>query len=566
MKLWRSHRKSILLFLVLFALFITNAFHEKYPDEFDSIVGGRYIAEGKVPYRDWFQHHQPGAYVMAAAILPFTGPSFVKFRIGWEAVLYLILVSSYILLRSRLPKRDLTFYVVLLFVIALSGTYFWGHMLLADTLAGYFILPAFALLTLKEIYREKFTGTDLFIVGVYAFLSWFTSMTYIFIVAALSVYAMYRYGTSEKDGAWRRLIRGGAVLAVPYLLFGLYILFTGSLADYYWANITYNTEFYIYNYPRVPGQPINPVRYAAVIVDRFLNNYLPALWGVIRLPVNDPVQVTLAFSWAVLLGLMIVSGKYLFLLLLLITLVFSNARSNPQTIRETDYQAFVYIITGMFSGLFAVSFLRETLNHGKPALAKAAAQTVMYLVLLIMWIATPLFFAMKMEQKFFPKYMGTAPIIYSRPQIARFVNALTERDDYAYIGPFEFEELLYLEAKMPSKYHWFLDHAARSKIKDELIADLTINRPKIIVFKRNYTPWGGDASTYNWWMQEFLDKEYFRIFTLNGTLSGRQYRWKIANTENFDIDGTFHFDNRRREEIISDLLRLGYIEETEASK
>ena len=75
MIIWlKRHRKALFIFSLLLVLFVTNAFHEKYPDEFDSIVGGRYITEGKLPYR-WFQHHQPGAYVMAAGVLSFADQS-----------------------------------------------------------------------------------------------------------------------------------------------------------------------------------------------------------------------------------------------------------------------------------------------------------------------------------------------------------------------------------------------------------------------------------------------------------------------------------------------------------
>jgi len=280
MNVIRKYWKTILVFAILFVIFVTNAFHEKYPDEFDSIVGGRYITEGRLPYRDWFQHHQPGAYVMAAAILPFSGQSFVKFRVAWEIVLYALLVGSYFLLKRRLPKRDLSFYVILLFVIGLAGTYFWGHMLLADTLAGYFLLPAFALLFIKDYYKEKFETEDLIIICGFSFLSWFTSMTYIFIIAAISLYALYLFATTNiKSTFFRRLATGVSIVAVPYVLFGLYLLVTGSIADYYWANVVYNTNYYIYNYPHEPGTPINPIRYAAVIANAFINNYLPALCG-----------------------------------------------------------------------------------------------------------------------------------------------------------------------------------------------------------------------------------------------------------------------------------------------
>jgi len=558
------HWKTVALFFVLLLLFVTNAFHEKYPDEFDSIVGGRYIAEGKLPYRDWFQHHQPGAYVMAATIMPFSGQSFVKFRIGWEIMLFGMLVTSYMLLRRRLPGRDLTFYVILLFVLGISATYFWGHMLLADTLAGYFLLPAYALIFLKEYYRDSFEIEDLLISGAFLFLSWFTSMTYIFIIAVLSLYAYYLYVSSAHDFERRkRFLNGLLLLAVPYVVFGAYLLVTGSLMDYLWANVVYNTNYYIYNYPHEPGQPINPVRYAAVIADTFINNYLPALWGVSGLPIGNPVQVTLALSSASALILVIVTGKWLFLIPLLVTMVFSNARSNPQQIKETDYQAFVYIITSMFNGLFVISALRDLINHERVDIAKRTALSALFITIVLYWIATPLFFAMKMEQKFFPKYMGKAPIIYTRPQVAQYVNAIVSPQDFAYIGPFEFEELFYMNARQPSKYHWFLDHAAKNKIKDELIRDLGNNRPRLIVFQRDFAPWGGDPKTYNWWMSEFLDKNYFRIFTLNSELNGIEYRWKLAKTQNFDIDGTFNFDRRYQQEILEKLISLGYIEKLE---
>lgn len=563
MIIWlKKHWKVIVVFSLLLVLFVTNAFHEKYPDEFDSIVGGRYITEGKLPYRDWFQHHQPGAYVMAAAVLTFAGQSFVKFRVGWEIALYMLLVGSYVLLSSRLPKRNLSFYAVLLFVIGLAATYFWGHMLLADTLAGYFILPSLALLFLKDYYEEKFEELDFFIVGGFAFLCWFTSMTYIFIVAAISVYALYLYVTTNtRNNVPKRVLTGAAILSAPYILFALYLLLTGSLQDYYWANVVYNTNYYIYNYPHEPGAPINPIRYAAVIADTFINNYLPALWGIAGMPINDPVQVTLAISNVAAIALVIVRGHWLFLFPLLTTLIFSNARSNPQSIRETDYQAFVYIITSMFNGLFSLWAMKAMIDEEKQAFSKKAALSVVYVVLLLFWIATPLYLAMKMEQKFFSKYMGTAPLIYNRPQIAGYINAIVTPDDYVYIGPFDFEELFYLKTKrQPSKYHWFLNHAATSKIKDELIADLSKNRPKVVVFQRGFAPWGGDASTYNWWMTDFLDANYFRLFKLNETLTDRQYRWKLDNTINFDIDGTFNFDKQHQGEILEKLLSLGYIE------
>lgn len=564
MKLFlRRHWKTILIFGVLLVIFLLNAFHEKYPDEFDSIVGGKYIDMGLFQFRDWFQHHQPGAYVMAAILLPFTGISFVRFRIAWAIAIFAINSLGYYILRRRFPKRNLTFYLVMLFTIALAGTYFWWQMLLADSLAAYLILPAFALLFMKDYYGEQFELADLIIVTGFAFLTWYTSMTYIYIIGILTVYAigLYVYRRPKHASVVRSLVTATAVAATPYALFGLWLLMTGSIKDWYFASVYYNQAYYIYNYPHAPGQLVNPIRYAVVIFNTFVNNYLLALGGVTGLPITNPAQVTFALSSFAALILVILTGRWMFLIPLIVTLVYSNARSNPQTIRETDYQSAVYVMTSMFNGLFTLSALKELINGKKLKSAATVAASALMLLLMVYWIFTPIFFAQKMMQKYYDKYMGTAPLIYDRPEVAGYVNAIIDKGDMAWVGPFDFEELFYLKtSKIPSRYHWFLNFAVDTKIAPELIADMTKSRPKVIVFRRNYTPWGGDAKSFNGFFQTFLDQNYFRLFTLDATLTDVQYKWKVGNTMDYDIDGDFNFDKRYQKQIIDKLLSLGYIE------
>lgn len=559
----KRHWVTILIFTVLFVLFFMNAFHEKYPDEFDSIVGGRYITMGLVPYRDWFQHHQPGAYVMAAVILSFSGISFVKFRIGWAIVIFIITSLGYYILRKRFPNKNLTFYLVFLYTIALAGTYFWWNMLLADTLAAYLLLPAFALLFMKEYESDTFDLVDLMLIGGFTFLAWFTSMTYMYVIGAISVYALWLYisRSPKNERTWKKIISGIGVIFFPYILFALWLLVTGSLRDWYFASVYYNQAYYIYNYPHAPGTLVNPVRYAVVIFNQFINNYVLALGGVTGFPIIDPGQVTYALSSFAAILLIIFTGRWMFLFPLLITLIYSNARSNPQTIRETDYQSAVYIMTSMFNGLYTLVAVKDLINNKKILLSSKILASVLMVLLTIYWIATPIYYAQRMMQKYYDKYMGTAPLIYDRPQIARYVNAIIDSTDMAWVGPFSFEELFYLKnIRIPSKYHWFLQFAQNTKIGPEMIQEMTKNMPKVIVFQRNYTPWGGDPVTMNGFFQKFLDENYFRIYTLNVTLPDREYKWKIGNTINYDLDGDFNFDKRYQDQIIDKLLSLGYIE------
>ena len=218
MIIWlKRHRKALFIFSLLLVLFVTNAFHEKYPDEFDSIVGGRYITEGKLPYRVVSTSstrsvcHGGGSAVVCRPVV-----CKIPYRLGNRVICvacrFLICCfpvgfpREFVLLCSAFVRHWA------------FGHVFLGNMLLADTLAGYFILPAFSLLFLKDYYKEKFEAKDLMIVGWFAFLSWFTSMTYIFIVAAISAYALYLYGDKYKQKFTAKLFTGGAILAAPYIL------------------------------------------------------------------------------------------------------------------------------------------------------------------------------------------------------------------------------------------------------------------------------------------------------------------------------------------------------------
>jgi hypothetical protein len=341
----------------------------------------------------------------------------------------------------------------------------------------------------------------------------------------------------------------------------LFFTLTGSLKDYFYANFTYNEQYYIYNYPRQPGAIFNPVRYAVIIAHDFINNYIPSFTGVAGLPLYDPYVITFAFSGVSLIFAAIMKKKYLLAAMVIYVLTFSSARGSPNSMKETDYQIYMYVLLSAFSGMFAVSALRQLINEEKRLTLQKISTSVVAVVLGLYLLSTGILLFQKMMNKFYPKYMGTMPLIYNNPEIAGIVNKIVSPNDYVYIGPFAFKELFYLKTRnQPSKYHWFLQHAAASKIKDELIADLTRNRPMVIVFSRGYAPWGGNAYDFNYFMQDFLDKNYFRLYTLN--LPDHNYRWKIGNTRNWNIDGDFNFDKNRQGEILEKLFKAGLIEDT----
>ena len=562
--------KQILLFTFLFGIFLLNAFHEEYPDEYDNIVGGKYILEGRLPYRDWFSHHQPLPYFLSSGILAVTGISFVRFRIGLAIVYFLITAGSYLLLKKRIQQSSLSFYLYFLFTIAFGATYYWGNMLLADTLSAYFLAPAIILVLVKGYTHEPFTLRDLILYILYTFLAWLSSMTITYLIAGLHVYAVYLFIRNgkvlSKKLLLKKVVQIAMVFAIPYIVWMLYLLVTGSMRSYYFDTITFNQQYYIYNYPLEPGGSINPIRYALIIAHDFINNFFPVIGSVKNLAFDFPLVNTFAMSHIAFMVILLITRRYVLIYPYLVLLVYSNTRSNPASIAETDYQVNVYIFLSMIVGLYSFQILKQLLDTQTLTKSFRILAGSVFVLLSAYWFFTSIFLPLKFFQKFMAKYSGQSPLIYDHPEVAPIVNQIAGSDEYAWIGPLAFKELLYLDARQPSKYHWFLNHSAKSeKIRSEIVSDLTQNRPKVIVFNRDYTPWGGDAASYNSFFTDFVDDHYFRIFTLNEELDGYAYKWKISRTQNFDIDGYFYFDRNRQDEIIQELLDKGLIEQVDVS-
>ena len=101
--------------LLVLIIFLINGKHEKYPDEFDNILGGRYLLEGKLIYRDWFTHHGPFPYFLSAAINIFSNNSFVNFRFIYSIFLFGLTILSYLFIKGRLKSINVTFYLFFIF-------------------------------------------------------------------------------------------------------------------------------------------------------------------------------------------------------------------------------------------------------------------------------------------------------------------------------------------------------------------------------------------------------------------------------------------------------------------
>ncbi len=550
-----------LFFLIITAIFFINGLHESYPDEFDNIMGGWYSLHGHLIYKDWFTHHGPIAYWIAAIVEIFSGQSFFRFRIIYSILLVLYIFGTYLYLKKSLGFERTKFYLAFIGIVSVAATYFWAHMLLADSLSGFLLVPVFGLIILKTYYKKSLSIKDLVFISVLCFLSILSSLTFTYLIAGIYFTSLFLYFffPEKKEIFKLKSFLPFIILIFPFLCFLLYLVLTGSFAYYIKDAVVFNQKFYIYNYPRPEGQTfINPIRFAILIAQEFQNNFSTLLVQARNFEFTYPFNITLAIINTSLVIYLILKRRFALALFVVFCLIYSNGRSNPLTSRETDYQSAVYIMFSFFNMTFLIYAMYEELKKDLEYPKKLIMSALFILVLIYSFFCTT-FLVRKFSYKAYDKYMGKSPTIYDRPKIAPIINSMVSKDEYALIGPFEFEELFYMNAKLPTKYQILIPGMGKSpEIQQEMISDLQKNKPKVIYFDRKFFILGSNPEMHGKFFLDYLDNNYVKLMDYDD--GDNTYHSKIPIDGKLDLDARLYLDKDRAAEIIKELLEKNIIE------
>lgn len=553
------------LSVIVLLVFYTNAWHEKYPDEFDNVMGGWFMLKGSLIYRDWFTHHGPMPYFLASVIEIFSGQSFVRFRIIYELFLGCFSLFGYWYVSKSIGKKYTSFYPFLLVFLGLIATYYWFHMLLADNISAFCILPSYLLVLLKSFHKKALTIRDLWLVSILLALAFYSSLAYTYFIAIFVIFTLleyYRYTPLriKKIGSYYPLI----IFIIPHVVYGLYLLITGSLNDYIFDGIRFNTQYYIYNYPRAAGDThINPLRYAIVIAHLFYTEFFTLLLGAFKFEFSFPMNLTLAVGSTGTVIFLFLKRKIRIALLVLLLIVYSNARSDPLKSAETDYQSAVYIILSLANIFFVLPALYRAASNIVTPLAKKYLYGVLLVLISIYSVYAFLFIVRKYEDKMFLKYMGQAPLIYDRPEIAPILNTILTSNDYVYVGPFEFEELFYTNAKLATKYQILIPGMGHSpEVQEEIIKELSANKPKIIVFDKNFFILGNRSGTYGQFLLDYLADNYVTVLDYKKGTVGYASVFGRSTSSRLDIDANFYLRRDIADKLLQKMAENNFVHET----
>lgn len=551
---------TVLFILIMLGIFLINTFHETYPDEFDNILGGWYILHGRLIYTGFFTHHGPVAYFIAALVEIFSGRSFVKFRIVYSILLLIYFLWTYLFLKKHVGVLRARPYLYFVPVIGITSTYFWGHMLLADSISGFFLTPVYVLLLLKIFYRENLLKKDFIFISILTALAWLSSLTYTYLIFFIILCSLgyYIYFQPVKPAGKKQILEVIGIYIAPYIVFLVYLLVTRSLSDYLYQAITFNEKYYIYNYPRPVGSShINPIRYAIVIAHDVLNDFFTLAIQIKDFNFNYPFNVTLLLANIVLIIFLLSKRNYYFAMFLVLFLIYANARSDPLTSKETDYQSAVYIMYSLFNICFVIPVLYKELNTNLQ-LGKRVILIGSFAFISIYSIFTGFYLFNTWLNKAYTKYMGTAPLIYDRPIVAPVINSVVSANDYMWIGPFAFEDLFYANGNIPSKYQILIpDMGDSQKIQSEILTDFQAHKPEVIYFDKEFYILGRDPETYGQFFLNFLNNNYITL--LNYQNGNTKYVSIPQPNLQLDLMTKLYINKDNIQNVIQKLIKSNYI-------
>src|SRR5579883_2562726 len=237
------HLVSLVVLIVAYVPLVTRRDWLQFVDESDNFLGGYLIAHGEVLYRDYFSHHMPLPYYLAA-IPALLGAHDLG---GFRAFTSLVILAfwAYIVVRfwKRIPPAILS---VLILTIAIGCWSFYGNMLLAETIEAYCLL--IVCLSFYAFPDLDFGRADQLVVALAVFGAAMCTLLSFYPFAILLGYYVYRRIRTGQFSNVAAFIRQeapfAALLVIPFVATACLLAVTGSLATFVQDAFIFNQVYY----------------------------------------------------------------------------------------------------------------------------------------------------------------------------------------------------------------------------------------------------------------------------------------------------------------------------------
>ena len=235
-----------------------------FVDELDNMVNGKFIAVGKIPYKDFFSQHTPLAYYISG-FGHIIGANSVFLQRIFVYCLFSI-AFCYLIKRYRgLFGVAAPFTTGVIYLTSHPSNPDLSYTFLSDQVQA--IAYIFILFELFLIHRRRSIQTSsVWIMSLAGFISIgvaFISIYFVtisFVIFFCLFFWIYRVGLNVNPvGTLKKLGFTLSALISPYIFFGLYFLLTGGLLDLYQQSYLVNRNVYSKYIGGFGADPISPL-------------------------------------------------------------------------------------------------------------------------------------------------------------------------------------------------------------------------------------------------------------------------------------------------------------------
>lgn len=522
-----------------------NANYVMYPDEFVNFMSGKLILQGNTPYTEIFDHHMPGAWLLAAFLQLFSFGSFVLLRFWWAVFEFFSFLG--LLLWVRKNYREFFPYVAFSAILyPLMGVYFWFHLFLGDSVAALFFAITFWIL-IVQTFTKRVSYKATVLAGLLTAGIIFSSLTYVYMCGALYLWQLYLIFSSKFT--WKKFFIYSGFAAAPFILFLIYLLISGSFGAFYKANIVYNTELYVSIPNFEKGRIFNPIKFALTMIYNFLGNYIPLLSQIKYLDIYFPMGTLAGLSTLVLF--LIIGYRNAFIgLLYFLVLTLSTPRSDVSKLSETDYQMTMFLVIGALSSMVVLYVIKNAKIQDQ--LLNDLKRITGLLVGIFLLFST-LFLLSNAYSKFYQRYTQKMPSIVDRSFSAEFINDVIAEDDYYWIGPYHPDTVFFVEkGKLPGKYYFMMPQfGEHDYFKNDFLAQFETNTPAIIIFRHEDSIFMTPADKFGKFLLDWMEYKYVRLDEEEVEI--------LKSPSTFNIRTDFYILKEDKAEVIQRMKDTGYL-------
>lgn len=479
-------RGAIAFFAGVLTLLCVNALYGQYDDEWDNILGGLRVSEGAALYREYFSHHFPLPYLVAASIQLLLPRDFVLFRLVWAGCLAVIF-GALLLRSSRLGNgRVATLAIVTL--IAFSPVA-WLHLLHADNLVALSVLVV--LLYVWSAHRASLSQLDYMVIGMLPAIIIMSSVGYVLLAIVIAGVGISLALTRDRTQLGISLASMTAGMLMVFLPLIGYLIFHDALGDWYDQAIVFNQQYYFRFIGNKPPDPLQAL--------------LAVAMGVPASAVRTFALLSPSAPWWVWLyaSMFALVGAFCFLYRFRLGAVvatfaigyFALSRFNPVFDVANNRNVPFYPVA-----CFALWGVIDAILPRLSAFLARRRQLTIFLIFVATWgwVGRPLCG----EQR-----------INNHDAVAEFFNNRLSPDDRYWIGPFRFRSQYFVTMGAPaSRYAFFLPwHAASDELTNSLLRDIARHRPRYIAFDKELRVWRYNVKDYAAPLYDYIVKHYREV-------------------------------------------------------